>query len=197
MKQILGLLILLSFSSNSFSQTNNQNEFSHTIAHDFGIIIPFMLDSYEPKPSFDGSAYSALNFIPSYELGYRNMFFGKVKYRNLRNREIYFDDISEEKEYLDAYSIIFSYNTLWMKDKLALKVGAGYSIFNVHTVKSGFDNNSQVNYKEHIQDIKYANFVFSVSLTKKLSKNFVVGLDIDLYDLIICRDYSLSLGYTF
>ncbi len=199
MRKILVCLLFLAIPLIGFSQEEKKEKlFSHTISNNIGIIIPLDLDwGYYPYPTFDGTKYSYLNFILSYELGFKNMVFAKLKFRNLRNT--YYDDYPffRENNYSDAYSIIFTYNTLWKKSKkLLLKVGQGFSIFNWHTKYErldGYGNYLSTEYSNH----NSFGFLVSLGLSYKIIENFAVGLDIDLYYLILFREYSLSFSYTF
>lgn len=196
MRKLLILVLALIFPFLSFTQEKAKKRFSHTIAQNYGVIVQFQLGPNIITPSIDGTNYKFLNLIPSYEFGFNNMFFAKLKFRNLRNH-YYMSYYSQETDYLDAYSVIFTYNILRKHKTRMLQVGTGYSLMHIHSKNTYIDQYGNKPSVEYAEDFKFHHFIIAISSTQKITQNFGVGIEINLYDIIFFRDYSLFLSYTF
>ena len=186
MKKAIIILFLLGLAHSGYSQEAKKHKFTHSLTENVGMIFKFNLEGDSFYPSVTGG-YSLLNFIPSYELGYNNMFFLKLKYRNLENETNHFYYGGYYRS--DAYSVLISYNLLKKTSSNSLKIGFGYSLLNV-VDKSLLPSSYYENYQK--------NFVLAeFSYTYKVTSNFAFGFDIDLYQILFFTELSFALTYTF
>lgn len=173
-KSLFVFLFLGLITFNLYSQEEKESVFTHTLTESIGIIKTYQLmDNSKLNMSINGG-YSFLNLIPAYELGYNNKWFLKFKFRNLKNET----DDNDGYLRIDVYNLILNYNLLNKNSLHSFKIGAGYVL--------GYAN----------EQIKH-NFLLSLSYFYKIDKHFSLGIEADLYSIIIYREYSLSLGYTF
>lgn len=183
MKKALFVLLFLGLTSfNLYSQEEKESIFTHTLTESVGIIQAYQLmENSKPHLTINGG-YSLLNLIPAYELGYNNKWFLKYKFRNLENEKDN-DDIYLR---INVHNLILNYNLLNKNSLHSFKIGAGYVLWNVSEHRNGHRNG----------DIKH-NFLLSLSYFHKIDKHFSLGIEADLYGIIIYREYCLSLSYTF
>ena len=137
----LVLLFCLMFSSIVCFSQNDGKKFTHTIQTTLGT----RSLSHQNDDRIYGNFY--LNLIPSYELGYKNKFFVKLRYANYYYDKIQWIDLEpqggvltqttylypilEQKQRIDVYSIVLSYNILNRVKrhnlKLGLDMGCGFT----------------------------------------------------------------------
>ena len=175
MKKALFVFLFLGLITyNLYSQEEKKSVFTHTLTESIGIIKTFQLMEESKLNMSINGVYSFLNFIPAYELGYNNKWFLKFKFRNLKNEK----DDNGEYHRINFYNLILNYNLLNKNSLHSFKIGAGYVLGSAN------------------EQIKH-NFLLSLSYFYKFDKHFSLGIEADLYSIIIYREYSLSLGYTF
>ena len=182
------LVCFLSFNINA--QEVKEKMFTHSLTENLGIIRSFQLDDIPTYPSLNG-IYSLLNLIPSYEFGYKNKVFLRLKFRNLENTK----RISEIYGRFDAYSIVLNYNFLKRNSKHSLKIGSGYVLGDYHDKTFYYNNNGGIEYY-HGNDIEN-HFLFTLSYLYKLNNHYSFGMEADLYNILMYREYSFALKYTF
>lgn len=193
-------LCLILSSSVSFSQ-ENEKIFTHTLQINAGyrglVNTP---DIGGASPSwYNWSGNDCLNLIPSYELGYKNKFFAKLRYANyyyskmlsIRYNQVesvdgtnplfYYPDliytIVENIDRVDVLSVVFSYNFLNKSKRNHLKLGLdiGYGLeTSVHGLYNG------VNWREKMDYATYKNLLnLGIELSYKhyLNKHFAIGVE--------------------
>lgn len=99
------------------AEAQEKRNFSHTITERISSVslnYPHTLFSL-------GGEMSWYNLIPSYELGYKNKFFGKIQY-------LYSTEHTFITTYNHSFDLIFSYNFLNAKSASKLKLGIGPSL---------------------------------------------------------------------
>lgn len=191
MKKTFLILLFLSITYSGFSQEEKKHNFTHTLTENIGFISKFNLENKGGYPSING-AYSLLNLIPSYELGYNNKTFLKLKFRNLTN------ETNSYQLYLrqDAYTALFSYNLLNKNSNHSFKSGLGYTLVRHVEKYVNYDMNGNelpASYEKESLN----NFLVALSYSYKVTPHFAFGFDLDLYDIIIFTEFSLALSYTF
>lgn len=191
MKKFVFVLLFLCIAFSGVSQEEKKHNFTHTLTENIGLIYKFNLqcDGFYPSIS---SAYSFLNLIPSYELGYNNNMFLKLKFRNVE------DNIKYDRGYTrnNEYSVLFRYNVLKKTSSHSLKFGVGYALL------SGIEK--YVDYDENGQDLPHRyerftknTFLIDLSYSYKVTPHFAFGFDMDLYQIIAFTEFSMAFSYTF
>lgn len=190
-----------------FSQENNGNIYSHTLQTN----ISYRYTIGHPAEKLD--ANSLLNFIPSYELGYKNMFFAKFRYLNcnyfqMNKNDIFFygrEGVNNLKitERLDAFTFTLSYNFLNKSPRHILKTGIniGYYFSTSRTLSI-----DPFQYNSYYDSIQFTNhllgFGLECSYKYQISTHFAIGAEIDyafFNNEIIGKmiGYSLIASYRF
>jgi hypothetical protein len=184
------LIILCCFLSyNINAQEAKEKKFTHSLTENFGTILKFQLDNMPNYPALNGD-YSFLNLIPSYEFGYNNKVFFRLKFRNLENESNSFEIYRR----FDAYSIVLNYNLLKRNSKHSFKIGAGYVLGHYHD-KTFYEYNEEINYN-YGKDIEN-HLLFTLSYLYKIDNHLSFGIEADFYDVLMYREYSVAIRYTF
>ncbi len=194
MKKTFLILLFLSITFSGFSQEEKKHKFTHTLTENIGLVYKLELDFLDVYPSIHDN-YSLRNLIPSYELGYNNKFFLRLKYRNLTSKFYEYTNTEVVSKY-DAYSIAFSYNLYDDSSPHSVRFGAGYYVANFMEKTIGIDgpNRSTPTYDNRM---KYSNLLLTWSYVYKLTPHFSIGTDIDFYNFIFRVEGSVALSYTF
>jgi len=220
-------LSLILTSSVTFSQ-ENEKPFTHTLqinAGYRGLVNTSDIGGLNPS-WYNWSGNDCLNLIPSYELGYKNKFFAKLRYANyyysrrlsIRYNEVYYVDGTEYPDYfypdliysivenidrVDVLSVVFSYNFLNKSKRNHLKLGfdIGYGL---ETSIKGLDYG--VNWREKMDFATYKNLLnLGIELSYKhyLNKHFAIGVETG-FGYLVCKGYCenpanlmLNCSYTF
>lgn len=184
------LIILCCFLSyNINAQEAKEKKFTHSLTENFGTILKFQLDNMPNYPALNGD-YSFLNLIPSYEFGYNNKVFFRLKFRNLENESNSFEIYRR----FDAYSIVLNYNLLKRNSKHSFKIGTGYVLGHYHD-KTFYEYNEEINYN-YGKDIEN-HLLFTLSYLYKIDNHLSFGIEADFYDVLMYREYSVAIRYTF
>lgn len=213
--RILSLTFFLSLilsSSVSFSQ-ENEKIFTHTLQINAGYRGLVNTCDLGAEPSwYNWSGNDCLNLIPSYELGYKNKFFAKIRYANyyyskrlsMRYNQVYYVNGTEYPDYfypdiiytivenidrVDVLSVVFSYNFLNKSKRNHLKLGLdiGYGLeTSVHGLYNG------VNWREKMDYASYKNLLnLGIELSYKhyLNKHFAIGVETG-FSYLVSKGYS-------
>ncbi len=183
---VLLLLCLLSFSKLGFSQDESSNsckfnkeDFSHTIQTQVG---------YRWIDGFLGFYDFKTNLIPSYEIGYKNKYFAKLRYITFSdtfNDNTYLVDyhyiVPVREQRFNLFSLVLGYNFLKPQSNHLLKLGLelGY----------GFD---RLKYEDkHIGYYDYFGLGGELSYKYFITKNIGIGGEIN-YGYVIGNDTYYS-----
>jgi len=208
----LTFFLCLTFASSvSFSQ-ENEKLFTHTLQINAGYRGLVNTSDLGAEPSwYNWSGNDCLNLIPSYELGYKNKFFAKLRYANyyysqrlsIRYNQVYdvygseyppyfypdiYYSIVENIDRVDVLSVVFSYNFLNKSKRNHLKLGfdIGYGL---ETSIKGLDY--EENWREKMDFATYKNLLnLGIELSYKhyLNKHFAIGVETGF-------GYLVSKGY--
>jgi len=205
MKKTIFILLLLAISFKGFSQEEKKHRFTHTLTESVGLFYNndnFLFDQY----SFSvWENYGLINLIPSYELGYNNMLFAKVKVRHFQ----YYDETSTEiytllpsdikairmVENSNAFSLIVGYNFLRKSNKHSLRLGAGLSCLRSYV-------NFELIYPNRTDSYRGVQYIYQLNLELSyrymINKHFGIGAEFENYGMPFNRYFlSGTLSYTF
>lgn len=183
---VLLLVFLLSFSQMGFSQSEssstckfNKEDLSHTIQTQLG---------YRWIDGFLGFYDFKTNFIPSYEIGYKNKYFAKLRYITFSEKysgNVYLIDydylLPVRSQRFNLFSLVLGYNFLNAQSNHLLKLGLelGY----------GFDRLKYVD--KHIDYYNYFGVGGELSYKYFITDNIGIGGEIN-YGKVYGNDTYLT-----
>ncbi|MBP1631116.1 MAG: hypothetical protein H6Q15_2009 [Bacteroidetes bacterium] len=204
MNKIIHILLFFAISLTGFSQEEKEYRFTHTLTESVGLFYNYD-NLFGKEYSFSvWEKYGLINLIPSYELGYNNMLFAKVKVRNF---EYYKGSTTEFNDYpnnlklikdesnRNAFSLVLGYNFLKKNPKHSLRLGAGLSCLRSYSKEELVYPNRTDSHK--VVQYKYL-LNLELSYRYMISKHFGIGAEFENYGVTSSKYFlNGTLSYTF